>query len=225
MTHSDEWLKENFDYRFLKKDLFEAELTHRSADSRHNERLEFLGDSVLNTVVSDALYKAAPDAREGDLSRIRASLVNGKTLGQIAADISLGRHLNLGSGELKSGGFRRPSILADALEAVIGAIYLDGGFNAAADSIRRLYGERLKTLPTAEELKDPKTRLQEFLQGKGLSLPAYEVLNTLGEPHDQTFSVQCRVESPPRTTNGLGKSRRDAEQEAARQMFAQLQNE
>lgn len=225
MTRSDEWLKENFDYCFQKKDLLEAALTHRSADSRHNERMEFLGDSVLNTVVSDALYNAAPDAREGALSRIRASLVNGKTLGQIAAEISLGRHLNLGAGELKSGGFRRPSILADALEAVIGAIYLDGGFDAAARSIRRLYGQRLETLPTAEELKDPKTRLQEFLQGRGLPLPAYEVQSTQGEPHDQTFSVQCRTESPPRTAHGTGKSRREAEQEAARELFEQLRDE
>ncbi len=222
MKHSDEWLKEHFGYRFKNKELLEAALTHRSADRRHNERLEFLGDSVLSAVISDVLFQAVPDATEGELSRIRASLVNGQTLGEIASGLALGVHLNLGSGELKSGGFRRPSILADALEAVLGAIYLDGGYDAAAASIHRIFCHRLDRLPSGDDLKDPKTRLQEYLQARGQALPNYSVLATRGEPHDRTFSVVCDADEY--SANGVGKSRRQAEQDAARCLLEQLEN-
>jgi ribonuclease-3 len=213
------WLLEALDYECRDPALLEAALTHRSAGGPHNERLEFLGDAVLNCVVARMIFREFASADEGDLSRFRASLVSGEALAVIAAEIHLGDQLRLGSGELKSGGFRRKSILADTLEALFGAIYLDGGFEAAARVIERLFVPRLDRLPSAAELKDPKTRLQELLQSKGLPLPAYAVETVSGEAHNQSFEVSCSVEVLGLKAIGKGASRRRAEQAAAAQLL------
>jgi ribonuclease-3 len=213
------WLLEALDYECRDPALLEAALTHRSAGGPHNERLEFLGDAVLNCVVARMIFREFASADEGDLSRFRASLVSGEALAVIAAEIHLGDQLRLGSGELKSGGFRRKSILADTLEALFGAIYLDGGFEAAARAIERLFVPRLDRLPSAAELKDPKTRLQELLQSKGLPLPAYAVETVSGEAHNQSFEVSCSVEVLALKAIGKGASRRRAEQAAAAQLL------
>lgn len=208
-----------FGHAFADAALCRAALTHRSAGGEHNERLEFLGDAVLNCSVARLLYDAHPDADEGALSRLRASLVSGETLAQIAGDLQLGEHLRLGSGELKSGGYRRASILADALEAMVGAIFLDSSFEAAAAVVERIIGPRLQRLPSAETLKDAKTRLQEALQGRGLALPVYALTSAAGEPHAQSFTVTCQVLAFGLTSVGEGASRRRAEQLAARKML------
>ena len=205
-------------YQFRDKGLLDQALTHRSASSKHNERLEFLGDSLLGQVIAAQLYHRFPDASEGELSRMRSSLVREKTLAEIATELNLGDVLNLGSGELKSGGFRRASILADALEAIFGAVYLDGGFDACEQIILSLYRERLEALPEGGTDKDPKTTLQEWLQGKRLPLPVYDLLATFGEAHAQTFHVRCTLESGE-TAEGRGSSRRKAEQQAARKIL------
>lgn len=202
--------------------LLQAALTHRSAGGPHNERLEFLGDAILNCVVAKLVFREFGAADEGDLSRFRASLVSGEALAVIAAEISLGDQVRLGSGELKSGGFRRKSILADTLEAVFGAIYLDGGFVAAEAVIERLFVPRLDRLPTAAELKDPKTRLQEVLQAQGLPLPAYVVDSVTGEAHNQQFQVACAVAALGLRRVGSGPSRRRAEQAAAQLLLDEL---
>lgn len=210
-------------YRFADPVLLISALTHRSAGGVNNERLEFLGDAVLGLVIAEALYKRYPDASEGELSRLRASLVRKQTLAELARDLELGDCLRLGSGELKSGGYRRDSILADALEAVFGAVYLDGGFAACAALIHALYAERLSQLPERPlALKDPKTRLQEHMQGRHLGLPEYHVLSVDGDAHAQVFQVECRVERLGEATVGYGSSRRRAEQQAALQMLALL---
>jgi len=210
-------------YEFRDPSLLELALRHRSAGGRHNERLEFLGDSLLNFVIADELYARRPKASEGELSRYRASLVREGTLAELAAELNLGDYLILGSGELKSGGYRRASTLADAFEAVIGAVYLDGGFEPARALVLRLYRERLEHLPVHAGQKDPKTRLQEWLQGRQRSLPEYVVTDTIGQAHAQTFVVECRVEGLEKPTVGRGTSRRRAEQAAAEQALAQLQ--
>jgi ribonuclease III len=215
-------LKQALDYEFRDGLLLEAALTHRSAGGKHNERLEFLGDAVLNCIVAKLVFSEFGAADEGDLSRFRSSLVSGEALAVIAAEISLGDQLRLGSGELKSGGFRRKSILADTLEAVFGAIYLDGGFDAAARVIERLFIPRMDRLPTAAELKDPKTRLQEALQAQGLPLPTYAVDSIAGEAHNQQFEVSCSVESLGLRTLARGPSRRSAEQAAAQLLLNEL---
>lgn len=200
-------------------ELFEAAVTHRSADPGNYERLEFLGDSVLNLVIAEALYLRFVDADEGTLSRLRASLVSSTPLAQIGAEIRIGDVLRLGGGELKTGGFRRESILADATEALIGALYLDAGLDATRSFILRLFEGRLAALRPEGELKDAKTRLQELLQARGEPLPVYTLESATGEPHEQTFHVGCELEQrqPPRTirTQGSGSSRRGAEQLAA----------
>ncbi len=216
------WVERAFGHAFGDPSLCHAALTHRSAGSNHNERLEFLGDSILNCAVARLLYAAFPEADEGALSRQRASLVSGETLAQIATGLSLGDHLHLGSGELKSGCFRRASILADALEALLGAIFLDGGFEAAAAAVSRIIGPRLEGLPTASALKDPKTRLQEALQAHGMALPVYTLRAVEGEPHAQSFFVQCEVAPLGLATEGQGGSRRRAEQLAAERLLALL---
>lgn len=195
--------------------LLEEALTHRSLGSRNYERLEFLGDAVLSFVVAEMLYREFDGASEGELSRYRATLVSGETLGEVALELGLGDHLRLGEGELKSGGFRRASILADALEALIGAVYLELGLSAARQAIEMLLGARLSGLPAASELKDPKTRLQERLQARGLGLPRYEVTDIRGEPHRQEFTVRCDVDELRLSAVATGTSRRRAEQEAA----------
>ncbi|MGC1459741.1 MAG: ribonuclease III [Steroidobacteraceae bacterium] len=210
-----QWVRDRLDYEVRDLALFSAALTHRSAARPHNERLEFLGDAVLNLSIAEHLYRGNPQANEGDLSRLRAWLVSSPPLAETAAQIGLGEVLRLGSGELKTGGFRRESILADALEALFGAIYLDAGLGEAQRVIFALFGQRLANLPDTDHLKDSKTRLQEHLQSRGLPLPAYEVVRTEGEIHAQTFWVRCQVNTLGREATGQGLSRRRAEQEAA----------
>jgi ribonuclease-3 len=207
-------------------EIFMAALTHRSATDANNERLEFLGDAVLGLVIAEELYRRFPEADEGDLSRLRSRLVSAGPLAQIGAGIGIGAVLRLGSGELRTGGFRRESILADATEALFGALYLDGGLAEARSLVLRLYDAMLAELQPDEDLKDSKTRLQEMLQGRGESLPSYVLESAEGEPHEQTFSVRCVVtlaELPqPLQANGSGSSRRRAEQEAAAGVLKQL---
>jgi ribonuclease-3 len=216
------WIEDSFGYAFRDPALCQAALTHRSAGGGHNERLEFLGDAVLNCCVARLLFEAEPLADEGALSRLRASLVSGTTLARIAADLGVGEHLRLGSGELKSGGFRRASILADALEALIGAIFLDAGFDAAAAVIAGILKSRLAALPAAELLKDPKTRLQEALQAQALALPLYALSSASGEAHAQSFTVSCEVPALGLRAVGEGSSRRSAEQAAAQRLLDML---
>lgn len=216
------WVERHFGHRFTRPALCEAALTHRSAGGEHNERLEFLGDSVLNLSVARVLYQVHANANEGDLSRLRASLVSGASLAQVAAELGLGEHLRLGAGELKSGGFRRASILADALEALIGAIFLDADFEVAGRSVERILGARLQSLPSAAELKDPKTRLQEMMQGKGLAVPTYTLTAVEGDAHARSFTVSCQVPVFGLSTVAEGVSRRRAEQLAAAKLIALL---
>lgn len=209
-------------HQFADESLRDQALTHRSASARHNERLEFLGDALLGQIISAQLFHRFPDASEGEMSRMRASLVKEKTLAELAAELQLGDVLLLGSGELKSGGFRRESILADALEALIGAIYLDAGFPVCEQAVLRLYAERLEQLPVAGTDKDAKTQLQETLQGARLPLPQYDLLATYGEAHAQTFHVRCTLHDGS-TAEGRGSSRRRAEQQAAAELLEQMQ--
>jgi ribonuclease-3 len=210
------------EYRFRDPSLVELALTHRSVGRPNNERLEFLGDAFLGAVVAEMLYEAHPHASEGELSRLRAQLVNGQALAMIARELELGDRLRLGPGELKSGGFRRESILADAFEAMIAAVYLDGGFEACREVIRRLFAERVAALPRSS--KDAKTRLQEFLQAGGWPLPRYVLIASHGDDHAKQFDVRCTVDEPqPCEAEASGSSRRAAEQEAAEAVFAQLQ--
>jgi len=203
-------------YRFKQEDLLKQALTHRSySRTQNNERLEFLGDSVLGLAISQYIFKQMPEATEGELSRIRASLVKEETLARVARDIGLGEHLYLGGGELKSGGFRRSSILSDALEAIIGAIYLDSNFEDAKAAVLYLYRDYLSGLPDSKLLKDPKTRLQELLQARQDDLPVYQVVQTVGKDHDQIFTVKCQITSLSLETIGKGTSRKKAEQVAA----------
>jgi ribonuclease-3 len=203
-------------YRFRQTELLEQALSHRSLGQHNNERLEFLGDSVLNFVVTTRLFELRPDIDEGGLSRLRSRVVRGDTLAQTAARLQLGEFIKLGEGELKSGGFKRNSILADALEAVFGAIYLDGGIGPCVDVIRHLFDPIIVALPGAEELKDPKTRLQEKLQGDGMPLPEYVVEEESGPPHKKRFVVRCSSPAAGFSVSGTGRSRRKAEQDAAR---------
>jgi ribonuclease III len=217
-----EALQDGLGYRFQNARLLQQALTHRSHSTPHNERLEFLGDGVLNCLIAAELYTRFATLREGELSRLRASLVREQRLHELAARLSLGDYLRLGEGELKSGGFRRPSILADALEAMIGAVFLDGGFEAARQVVAGLYQPLLETLDPTGTAKDPKTQLQEWLQGRKLSLPHYSVIATHGAAHDQRFEVECLIRELELRTVGTGPSRRLAEQEAARVAFERL---
>lgn len=210
-----DWVERSFGHVFTTPELCRAALTHRSAGADHNERLEFLGDSILNCAVARLLYDAHPVADEGDLSRLRASLVSGESLAQIAAELGLGEYLRLGAGELKTGGFRRASILADSLEAMLGAIFLDSGYEAAAAAVARIIGPKLSELPAAGTLKDPKTRLQELMQARGLALPVYTLTAVGGDPHVQNFTVMCEVPVFGVGARAEGGSRRRAEQLAA----------
>jgi len=210
-------------YRFTDPRLLHDALTHRSLGARNNERLEFLGDSVLNLVVSSRLFERFPDAQEGDLSRMRARLVRGLSLADIALRLDLGRQLHLGESELKSGGFRRASILTDAFEATLGAIFLDGGYEACRGAILELFDPLIDKLPSAEDLKDPKTRLQEWLQGRARPLPGYELIREEGADHAKKFYVKCTLPDDQTVVEAAGDSRRKAEQAAARQMLALLE--
>jgi ribonuclease-3 len=217
-----DWIERSFGYTFRQRALCEAAVTHRSVGADHNERLEFLGDSILNCAVARLLFEAHPEADEGALSRLRATLVNEETLSQVAQQMGLGEHLRLGGGELKSGGFRRASILADTLEAILGAIFLDSGFDAAAAVVNHILRQRMLDLPGVELLKDPKTRLQEALQARGLAVPIYTLTALGGDPHAQTFTVSCEVPTLGLCAGAEGASRRRAEQLAAAKLLEML---
>jgi ribonuclease-3 len=219
------WLEKTLHYRFRDAELFVQAITHRSASGSNNERLEFLGDAVLDFVISDALFQLRPEADEGDLSKLRASLVKDTSLAELAVELGLGEHLILGSGERKTGGHRRESILADALEAILGAVYLDSGFDAAKDLVDRIFEQRLNAMPDDEDLRDPKTRLQEWLQARKLSLPKYDLVSVSGKDHRQRFVVSCTVIELSQTTEGQSTSRRRAEQRAASEMLGILSGE
>jgi ribonuclease-3 len=216
------WLRDRLGSEPRDPALFAAAFTHRSAGSGHNERLEFLGDAVVNLIVAERLYRLYPRATEGDLSRLRARVVSAEPLADMASELAIGEGLRMGSGELKSGGYRRKSILADAFEAVCGAIFLDGGLEVARDVIEKLFIPRIEALPPLDALKDAKTRLQEYLQSRGLPLPRYSVERVEGEPHAQTFWVVCIVKSANIRANGDGSSRRRAEQVAAERALQAL---
>lgn len=212
-------------YKFKNPELLEDALSHRSfRGNKNNERLEYLGDAALNFVIAAALFQQNMRAREGELSRLRANLVRGETLTDLAKEFELGKYLRLGAGELKTGGAQRKSILADGMEAVVGAIYLDGGFSACESCILRWYETRLENVETLPDLKDPKTRLQEYLQARRLPLPIYIVLMLEGPAHQQIFKVECQVNGLPNKAIGTDSSRRRAEQKAAEKILAELES-
>ena len=208
-------LLKQLEYSFVNAELLDEALTHRSAAAKNNERLEFLGDGILNFVIADELFKRYPDVQEGDLSRLRATLVNKESLAEIAKHLNLSEVIKLGSGELKSGGFRRPSILADAVESIFGAVYSDSGFESCRDLIVRLYEKRLASPIDLQSLKDAKTQLQELLQSRHYALPEYQVVKITGQAHAQVFHVRCSIEKMNIQVDGEGKSRRKAEQVSA----------
>ncbi|MEC9263421.1 MAG: ribonuclease III [Pseudomonadota bacterium] len=218
-------LSQRLGYQFSNVELLQQALTHRSAAKQHNERLEFLGDAVLGMVVAQALFKRFPSVPEGKLTRMRSTLVKGDTLAELGREADVGELLKLGPGELKSGGQRRSSIIADAMEAILGAIYLEAGLDATAEVILRLWQSRIDKLDPNEHPKDAKTRLQEFLQSRKLPLPVYEVVDISGKDHDQTFVVHCQIESLGKPMKGTGTSRRKAEQQAARNALEKLDND
>ena len=219
------WLKNSLHYEFSNERLLETALTHRSAAGENNERFEFLGDAVLQLVISEKVFHDRPDASEGRLSRLRSSLVKDTTLAEIALELGVGEHLILGSGEKKSGGHRRASILANAVEALFAAVYLDAGFDAARQVILKTYSKRIEELPEGGELRDPKSRLQEHLQGRQLPLPDYRTVKVSGKAHKQSFEVSCTISNLDLATNGNGTTRRDAEQDAANAMLARIENQ
>lgn len=215
-------LEATIGYQFQQVSLLEQALTHRSAAALHNERLEFLGDSILSYVIAGELYRRFPKQQEGDLSRMRATLVKGQTLAELAREFQLGDHLRLGSGELKSGGNRRESILADAVEAIIGAVYLDSGIDAVKQMILNWYQSRLDSIVPGAQQKDPKTRLQEYLQARKQPLPQYEVADIKGQAHNQEFFITCTIDSMS-PVSASGTSRRKAEQAAAELLLQKLE--
>lgn len=215
-------LTHQLEYTFKNEALLIEALTHRSVSANNNERLEFLGDGILNFVIAAHLFDQYPDMQEGDMSRLRASLVNKDSLADIARVLNLGDYLRLGSGEMKSGGFRRDSILADAVESIFGAVYRDSGFDECCKLILHLYKDKLKNIPDAQSLKDPKTQLQELLQSHHHPLPVYNVLSVSGKSHNQVFKVECRIDSLQCATTAEGSSRRKAEQTAAEQAIIEI---
>jgi ribonuclease-3 len=217
-------LQQRLGYRFAQIELLRRALTHRSFGSEHNERLEFLGDAVLSTAVSALLYERHGESDEGDLTRVRAHLVREDSLHRVAVLLGLPEALRLSEGEMRGGGAQRPSILADALEAVIGAVFLDGGFEAAQTLVRRLFGEVIQATEVESWGKDAKTELQEWLQARRVAVPAYRITATRGQAHAQTFEVECAVASLDLAERGEGRSRRAAEQEAARRMLDGLKS-
>lgn len=216
-------LEERLGYRFADPALLDRALRHRSAGKDNNERLEFLGDAVLSLVIAEFLSERFPSAREGELSRMRSTLVKGVTLAKLAREFALGDYVLLGSGELKSGGHRRDSILADVVEALIGAIYTEAGFDVARQCVRTWFDARIDKIAPGEALKDPKTRLQEFLQAKGAALPEYELVDQSGQPHNQIFEVRCSTRLGGKIVTASATSRKKAEQAAAQQMLQLLQ--
>lgn len=217
-----ERLQKKLGYQFNNLDYLTQALTHRSAAAKNNERLEFLGDSILNFTIGKVLYDKFPKANEGELSRMRATLVREQTLAIIARQFNLGDYLKLGPGELKSGGYRRESILSDCVEAIIAAIYLDHDMAKAMEKVADWYADLLKEISPSDSQKDPKTRLQEYLQGRKLPLPEYEVLDIKGEAHNQTFRVTCKIVNIDEIFIGKGTSRRKAEQNAAEKVLAAI---
>ena len=223
MTIILERLQTVLGYQYQDASLLQQALTHRSAYFKHNERLEFLGDSVLGFIISDALFCKFPEVPEGDLSRMRATLVKGLTLAEIAREFELSECLILGPGELKSGGFRRESILADTVEALIGAMYLDSDIEKTRERVLAWYASRLATIKPGIGQKDAKTQLQEWLQGRKQALPLYQVVEVKGEAHNQEFTIHCVIEGLEQPVEGKGTSRRKAEQEAAQKALEQIQ--
>ena len=223
MRKSTRPLEESLGHEFSDRSLLQQALTHRSAGSHNNERLEFLGDAILGAVIAEDLYRRYPQAREGELSRLRSRLVRRESLTGIGHALDIGQYLSLGGGERRSGGHHRGSILSDAVEAVLGAVYLDSGFEACRDCILTLFNDRLASLSGIEFLKDAKTRLQEYLQSRQLALPEYTVVEESGKAHARSFLVTCTVADVDLApTQGQGSSRRLAEQQAAERMLAQL---
>jgi ribonuclease-3 len=222
VTSAGAWCKKKLGYQFSDNDLLTRALTHRSASADHNERLEFLGDAVLGLSVARALFSNRPDAREGTLSRYRSGLVRRETLAEVAAETGLGDWIEMGAGERRSGGNQRMSVLADGLEAVLGAIYLDGGYERANEVILQIFAERLANLPAEEELIDPKTRLQEYLQARQQPPPAYSLVDSAGAAHARTFRVVCAIAALGLEISGTGTSRRRAEQAAAETALEQF---
>ncbi len=223
MKNAASWLASTLQYEFEHDEYLRQALTHRSASGTNNERLEFLGDAVLDSVISEIVYRFRPEGTEGELSRMRSALVKDTTLAELAAELGIGEFLVLGPGEKKAGGHRRASILADALEALFGAVYLDSGYESAVRVICSAFGDRLEKLPDPADLLDPKTRLQEFLQSKRHALPEYVVAKTTGKAHRQQFTVTCTLAAMGEQTSGEGSSRRDAEQDAAGNMLKSLE--
>ena len=210
---------------FLSSDYYQQALTHRSVSAQNYERLEYLGDSFLGFIIAEWLFENYPNSSEGDLTRIRSHLVKKDTLAEIAREHSLGDYLILGSGELKSGGVQRTSILADALEALIGATYLSRGYEQARTFVLKLYKTRFEAIPTIEQLKDAKTRLQELLQSKGIDLPNYSLRERIGKSGNETFTVECTIKGYSKDFVGSGKSLRRAEQQAAELAYTFIINE
>lgn len=225
MSHNLSGLEKALRHKFREPGLLQQALTHRSVGSRNNERLEFLGDSLLNMLVAEALFSKYPDLEEGDMSRARASLVNQEALAEVAGELQIGNWLTLGPGEMKSGGHRRASILADTLEAIVGAVYLDAGFETVRNTVQYLFRARLDKPLSLEELKDAKTRLQEWAQARNLSLPLYQVESVSGEPHCQIFRVTCTLAQDGVSASGEASSRRAAEQEAAQHVLEAVAHE
>lgn len=215
-------LEQHLGYQFADRNLLMLALTHRSHGSANNERLEFLGDSIVNFLIADALCQRFPACREGDLSRMRSQLVKGETLAELAREFELGDYLQLGSGEMKSGGHRRESILADTVEALIGAIYYDAGMEPCTRQVLSWYASRLQAINPESNLKDPKTSLQEFLQSRQEALPEYQLVNTSGSEHQQQFEVACKVALLGEAEVGCGSNRRSAEQAAAARVLDRL---
>ena len=211
------------DHSFVRPELFEQALTHRSAGHHNNERLEFIGDGILNFVIAAALYEQYPEAPEGDLSRFRSRLVRQETLAEIGRELELSPWLIMGPGELKSGGRQRDSVLGDTVEAILGAIYLDSGFEACRRQIHCWFDRRVSSLPAAEELKDPKTRLQEYLQAKHLKLPVYELIAEQGADHAKIFTIKCTIPELELEATATARSRRKAEQSAAAAMLISIE--
>lgn len=219
-----EKLQREIGYSFKDETLLKLALTHRSADKKHNERIEFLGDSILSFIIAEELYTRYPRCSEGDMSRLRATLVRGKTLAEMGREFGVGDCIFLGPGEMKSGGSRRDSILEDVMESMIGAIYLDSDMLSVKALVLKWYQSRLEKFKPGQNQKDPKTQLQEFLQGRKKSLPTYSVSNITGEAHDQKFFVECAVQGINKPFKGEGVSRRAAEQQAAQRALNALKN-
>lgn len=218
-------LQHQLKYTFKNEELLQAALTHRSMQDVNNERLEFLGDSIINFIIAEILYLRWPNAHEGDLSRLRSSLVKGETLANIAKELQIGQYMRMGQGEVRTGGNSRSSILADTVEATIAAIYLDSDLATCRKIVLPWFAPRIDNLSFDEKLKDPKSRLQELLQGKQANLPLYEIISISGEAHAQTFTIRCQVSALNKSADGIGTSRRKAEQAAAANLLTLIEEE